>query len=113
MEAGCRGWCESVKIARDFLGYRKQSFAKLDSSKCFGYSFSMSIQTEELIRICEALPEDKRAEVADFAQFLLDRLDDARWERLIADPKPRPKLEAFMDASRAEGGEKPLDLDLL
>jgi hypothetical protein len=71
----------------------------------------MSTGTEELIRICDALPEDKRVEVADFARFLLDRQGDERWERLIADPKPRPKLEAFMDASRAEGGEKPLDLD--
>lgn len=71
----------------------------------------MSTLTEELIRICEALPEDKRAEVADFAQFLLDRQSDARWERIIADPKSRPKLDAFMEASRAEGGETPLDLD--
>ena len=71
----------------------------------------MSTQTEELIRICEALPEDKRTEVTDFAQFLLDRQGDERWEQIIADPKPRPKLDAFMEASRAEGGEKPLDLD--
>jgi hypothetical protein len=71
----------------------------------------MSVETEELIRICEALPDDKRTEVADFAQFLLDRQGDARWERIIADPKPRPALETFMEASRAEGGEKPLDLD--
>ncbi len=69
----------------------------------------MSSQTEELVRICEALPADKRAEVADFAQFLLNRQGDERWERIIADPKPRPKLEAFMEASRAEGGEQPLD----
>ncbi len=71
----------------------------------------MSTQTEELVRICEALPEDKRAEVADFAQFLLDRQHDARWERILSDPKPRPKLEAFMEASRSEGGETALDLD--
>jgi hypothetical protein len=71
----------------------------------------MSTGTQELIRICEALPEDKRVEVADFARFLLDRQDDERWERIIAEKKPRPKLDAFMEASRAEGGEKPLDLD--
>jgi hypothetical protein len=69
----------------------------------------MSTQTEELIRICEALPEDKQTEVADFAKFLLDRQGDGRWEQIIADPKPRPRLEAFMEASRAEGGEEPLD----
>lgn len=71
----------------------------------------MSTGTRELIRICEALPEDKRAEVADFARFLLDRQSDERWERIIAEGKPRPKLDAFLEASRAEGGEKPLDLD--
>ncbi len=71
----------------------------------------MSTGTKELIRICEALAEDKRAEVADFARFLLSRQSDERWESTIAEAKPRPKLEAFLKASRAEGGEKPLDLD--
>lgn len=33
------------------------------------------------------------------------------WERTIAEAEPRPKLEAFLKASRAEGGAKPLDLD--
>ena len=72
----------------------------------------MSTQTEELIRICEALPDDKRTEVADFAQFLLDRQGDARWERIIADPRPLPKLEAFIEHAVREGSE-PLDLDRL
>ncbi|HZK79758.1 MAG TPA: hypothetical protein VFC46_01800 [Humisphaera sp.] len=71
----------------------------------------MSSETEELIRICEALPEGKRAEVADFAKFLLERQEDERWEHIIADSSPRPKLEAFIEASRAEGGEEPLDPD--
>jgi hypothetical protein len=71
----------------------------------------MSTHTEELVRICEALPEDKRVEVAAFAQFLLDRQGEARWEQIIEDSTPRPKLEAFMAASREEGGESPLDLE--
>jgi len=73
----------------------------------------MNALTEELIRICEALPEDKQTEVADFAKFLLDRQGDERWEQIIAEPKPRPKLEAFMEASRVEGGEEPLDPEQL
>ncbi len=72
----------------------------------------MSTQTEELIRICESLSEDKRAEVADFAQFLAERQDDARWERIINDPRPLPKLEAFIEQAVREGSE-PLDLDRL
>jgi hypothetical protein len=69
-------------------------------------------ETTELIRICEALPEAKRAEVADFARFLLDRQEDERWEQTIANPNPNPKLAAFVREAIAEGSE-PLDLDRL
>ncbi len=72
----------------------------------------MSIDVRELIRICEALPDDKRAEVAEFARFLLDRQADDAWERTIADPRGRPKLDAFVQAALAEGSE-PLDPDRL
>ena len=62
----------------------------------------MSSETQELIRICEALPEGKRTEVADFARFLLAQQDDERWEQLIASPQRRPKLDAFLRESAAE-----------
>jgi len=68
----------------------------------------MSTETQELIAICEQLPETERAEVADFARFLLSKHDDEAWERIIADKKPRPKLDAFVQAALAEGSE-PLD----
>ena len=74
--------------------------------------FGMSGETEELVRICEALPESKRAQVADFARFLLDREQDERWERAIADPRPRPKLDDFVRSAMAEGSE-PLDPESL
>jgi hypothetical protein len=70
----------------------------------------MSIDTQELIRTFDQLPEAKRVEVMDFARFLLAQLDDQRWEQIIAESKPRPKLEAFLTASKAEGSE-PMDLD--
>lgn len=72
----------------------------------------MSTGTQEIIRLCEALPEDKRGEVADFARFLLSRAghpDDEAWEQLLADPAPLPKLEAFLAASAAEGPDESLD----
>jgi hypothetical protein len=72
----------------------------------------MSIDTQELIRICESLPEAKRAEVADFARFLLAREDDERWEQLIASDKRRPKLDAFLRQSAAEPAT-PMDLKRL
>lgn len=72
----------------------------------------MRHDTQELVQICERLPKAKRAEVADFARFLLSQLDDDRWERLIAETAPRPKLDAFLEASEAEPSE-PLDPDRL
>jgi hypothetical protein len=37
---------------------------------------------------------------------------DQRWEEIIDDERPRPKLETFIEKARAEGSE-PLDLDKL
>ena len=62
----------------------------------------MSNETQELLRTCESLPEGKRAEVTDFARFLLARQDDERWEQLIASPQRQPKLDAFLRESAAE-----------
>lgn len=70
----------------------------------------MSDATAEIIAVCEALPPAKRLEVADFAKFLLTQESDARWDAIIEDPQPRPKLAAFVEKAVAEGSE-PLDLD--
>jgi hypothetical protein len=73
----------------------------------------MSTGTQEIVRLCEALPEDKRTEVGDFARFLLSRAehaDDAAWEQRLSDSRPLPKLEAFLRDSAAEGNDAPLDL---
>lgn len=70
----------------------------------------MSDATAEIIAVCEALPPAKRLEVADFAKFLLTQESDARWDAIIDDPQPRPKLEVFVEKAVAEGSE-PLDLD--
>ena len=72
----------------------------------------MSTETRELVEICEQLPEAKRIEVADFARFLLAQQADDRWEQIIADPMPKPKMSEFLKASKAEGSE-PMDLDRL
>lgn len=66
----------------------------------------MSSSTEEIIEVCEALPADKRSEVVDFARFLLARQDDEAWERRLAYPEARPRLEAFLRDSAAEGDER-------
>jgi hypothetical protein len=73
----------------------------------------VSTATADIVQICEALPEEKRMEVMDFARFLLGRTehpDDQAWEERLADPIRRPKLEAFLERSAAEGGDEPLDI---
>ncbi len=68
----------------------------------------MSGTTEEIVRVCEALPSDKQSELADFARFLLARLEDEAWESRLAFPQARRRLDAFLHDSAAEGDE-PLD----
>jgi len=72
----------------------------------------MSGETEELVRICDALPQGKRREVTNFARFLLARESDEAWERILGDPNGHPKLEAFVKDALAEGSEV-LDLGRL
>ncbi|GDY20334.1 hypothetical protein LBMAG56_16790 [Verrucomicrobiota bacterium] len=68
----------------------------------------MSVTTEEIVRVCEILPAEKQTEVADFARFLLARQDDEAWEQRLAQSQPRPRLDAFLRETAAEGDE-PLD----
>jgi hypothetical protein len=68
----------------------------------------MSRTTEEIIQVCEALPPDKQTELVDFARFLLSRQEDEAWERSVAYPSRRPKLESFLQDAAKEGDE-PLD----
>lgn len=67
-----------------------------------------------------SLPPDKQSAVLDFVMFVKERAaaaceedGDAAWERILSDPRPLPKLEAFFKQAEAEGGEEPLDLDRL
>jgi hypothetical protein len=68
----------------------------------------MSSAAEEIMRVCEILPADKQPELADFARFLLARLDDEAWEDRLVFPEAKPRLDAFLRDSAAEGDE-PLD----
>ena len=62
--------------------------------------------------IIEQLPKLSPAE----RQAILDKMrelaqvDDDRWEQIINEPMPRPKLKAFIEQATAEGSE-PLDLN--
>jgi len=51
----------------------------------------MSADTEELLSICEQLPESKRIEVTDFARFLLAKDQGAL---------PQEKVEQWLSGAR-------------
>lgn len=61
--------------------------------------------------IIEQLPKLSPAERQDILDKLreLAQVDDDRWEQIINEPMPRPKLKAFIEQATAEGSE-PLDL---
>jgi hypothetical protein len=71
---------------------------------------------EELTKICAALPAQKVEELVDFARFLQTRVaespGDTAWEKLVADAKPRPKLDAFAASALAEEPATPLEGNL-
>ena len=72
----------------------------------------MSNDTQEFVQTFEQLPLAMLVEVADFARFLLAQQADERREQIMADPKPRAKLDEFLNASKAEGSQ-PLGVDRL
>ena len=86
------------------------------------YLQPMSNAVEEINRISQMLSPNKAAELLDFARLLVDRPDakesevdgDAEWERIINDPRPRPKLEAVRQRIKQlmrEGKTEELDLN--
>lgn len=69
----------------------------------------MTAVAKELVEIVEALPEDKAREVIDFARFLRHQAGESEWDRIIADTRPRPKLDAFVAEALRDGNAEPLD----
>jgi len=67
------------------------------------------VSASEIIQELPRLTEEERRAVLEklreFSQF-----NDERWEQIINDPNPRPKLEAFIEEASAKGSD-PLDLD--
>jgi hypothetical protein len=69
----------------------------------------MTAVVKELTEIIDSLPEAKAREVVDFARFLQQQSDDAAWERIVDDSRPRPKLDKFAAEALREGTAEPLD----
>ena len=72
----------------------------------------MSTETMEIVELCEALPADKRAEVTDFARFLLDRSTDSYGLDASELRSASRRLHAKAQNARREGLAKKFDGDL-
>ena len=68
-----------------------------------------------------SLPPEKQSAVLDFVLFVKHKAaqtasgeedGDAAWERIIADPRPRPKLDAYLKSIENEE-TAPMDFDRL
>ena len=65
------------------------------------------VSASEIIKELPKLSDLERRAILEKLRELA-QVDDECWEEIINDPTPRPKLEAFMRESAAEG-ESPLD----
>ncbi len=68
------------------------------------------MSASEIIKELPKLSEAERRAVFNRLCELAE--GDRRWEEIIDDERPRPKLDAFVEKARAEGSE-PLDLNKL
>lgn len=72
----------------------------------------MSTETMEIVELCEALPAEKRAEVTDFARFLLDRSTGAYGLDASELRAASRRLHANAQNARRKGLSKKFDGDL-
>jgi hypothetical protein len=69
------------------------------------------VSAAEIIDQLPYLNETERRAILEKLRELAHQ-DEEQWERIIADPRPRPKLEAFVQEALSEGSE-PLNLERL
>ena len=67
------------------------------------------MSASEIIKELPKFSEAERQAVLDKLRELA-QVDDDRWEEIMNEPTPRPKLQAFMERATDEGSE-PLDLN--
>ena len=71
--------------------------------------YDLTVSASEIIQELPKLSDAERQAVLDKLRELA-QVDDDRWEEIINEPTPRPKLQAFIEQATAEGSE-PLDLN--
>jgi hypothetical protein len=68
-----------------------------------------AVSASEIIKELPKLSDAERCAILEKLRELA-QVDDDRWEEIINEPTPRPKLQAFIEKATAEGSE-PLDLN--
>jgi len=67
------------------------------------------VSASEIINELPKLTQAERQAILDKLRELA-QVDDDRWEQIINEAMPRPKLKAFIERATAEGSE-PFDLN--
>ena len=80
-----------------------------NADKWSGPDYTGDVSASEIINELPKLTEAERQAILDKLRELA-QVDDDRWEQIINEPMPRPKLKAFIEQATAEGSE-PLDLN--
>ena len=89
------------------------NFYGVDAALLFPWDkcYISHVSAAEIINELPKLNETERRAILEKLRELSHQ-DDERWERIIADPRPRPKLDTFVKEALSEGSE-PLDLERL
>src|SRR5437899_4327928 len=82
---------------------------KVRADNCSGPDYNGDVSASEIINELPKLTEAERQAIVEKLRELA-QVDDDRWEQIINEPMPRPKLKAFIEQAKAEGSE-PLDLN--
>jgi hypothetical protein len=77
------------------------------ADKPLSLDYTSVVSAAEIIKELPNLTEAERRAILNKLREL-SNLDDERWEQLLDEPHPRPKLETFLRESALEG-EAPLD----
>jgi hypothetical protein len=103
-----------------------RAMGKLAVAGAVCYSNVMKSAVVEITRISHSLSPRKKAQLLDFARALESgrkpsppanpKRGDNEWERILNDPRPKPKLAArlkHLERLAAEGKDEPMDWDRL
>jgi hypothetical protein len=101
--------CSPVLITYHLTRSARSPLPKVHADKWSRPDHTGDVSASEIINELPKLTEAERQAILDKLRELA-QVDDDRWEQIINEPMPRPKLKAFIEQATAEGNE-PLDLN--